>query len=489
VSSPAENPVPSELPVVTGQVLDGKFRVERIIGEGAFGLVVEARHLQLDERVALKFLRPEARARPDIAMRFAREARSAAKIRSDHVARVFDVGGADGGAPFIVMEFLEGQDLEARLAKGGALPIAEACEYVIQACEGLAAAHTRGIVHRDIKPGNLFVTDDGGIPRVKLVDFGISKAGISISLEDVDLQSVDTTQIMGSPHYMSPEQIRSTKDVDGRADIWSLGVVLFELITGKPPFYTATELTGIIAQVLHEPHPPLQSLRGDAPTALSAVVDRCLQKDVAQRYQNAAELAVALLPFAPKRARGVVERANAITNRASGSDIPVDSLPPPMPMPQRVSSTSPSSQVVLSNPTLVTPEAPAGRTLGVVLGAALVVLLFASGAFALWSRSRGAAAPTEPPAASTPAPRATATPTPPPAPMPSAQPTAEPAAAASSAPVATTTATAAKSAAAPTTTPPHPATAAPVVGRPSAQPQPRPRGSAATPENEIRLER
>jgi serine/threonine-protein kinase len=313
-------------PVSIGDVLEGKFRVERIIGEGAMGLVVEARNLRLDEPVALKFLRKEARARTDIIVRFAREARAAAKIRSDHVARVYDVGGADTGNPFIVMELLEGTDLESKIASGPVGSI-EAVEYVIQACEGLTAAHALGIVHRDIKPANLFITDNAGIPQVKLLDFGISKAALKNNLDEIDVGSGDTKEIMGSPYYMSPEQIRSTKDVDGRADIWSLGVVLYELLTRRPPV-VATEVTAIIAQVLHDPHPPVSSLRADLPAGLEAVVDRCLAKDAAERFSTAADLAAALLPFGPKRARENVERAAAIAARAFGGSAPPESLPP-----------------------------------------------------------------------------------------------------------------------------------------------------------------
>jgi serine/threonine-protein kinase len=313
-------------PVSIGDVLEGKFRVERILGEGAMGLVVEARNLRLDERVALKFLRNEARARPDIVTRFAREARAAAKIRSDHVARVYDVGGGEGDNPFIVMELLEGTDLETRITSGP-VPLSEAVEYVIQACEGLTAAHAIGIVHRDIKPANLFIIDNAGIPQVKVLDFGISKAGLKNNVDEIDVGSADTKEIMGSPYYMSPEQMRSTKDVDGRADIWSLGVVLYELVTGRPPV-VAAEVTAIIAEVLHEPHPPVSSLRSDLPAGLEAVIDRCLAKDRSERFSTAAELAAALVPFGPKRARESAGRAAAIAARAFGGSAPPESLPP-----------------------------------------------------------------------------------------------------------------------------------------------------------------
>jgi serine/threonine-protein kinase len=398
----------AELPVHPGQVLEGKFRIERIVGEGAMGLVAEATHLNLDERVALKFLRREARERPNIVMRFAREARAAAKITSDHVARVYDVGGTQDGSPFIVMEFLEGMDLEVVLVKEGRLDVMDAAEHVIQACEGLTAAHVIGVVHRDIKPANLFRVDRAGTREIKLLDFGISKAAISGTFDDIDLASADTTQIMGSPHYMSPEQIRSTKDVDARADLWSLGVVLYELITGATPF-TATEVTAIIAQVLHEQHRPVRVLVPDIAPDLEAIIDRCLEKDPEKRYQSAADLAVALVPFAPKRARAVAERAAAMRTRASGQTPVADSVPPPPPSTCTISTSTLTSATASSSshsPVAVSSslgESTSGRRPLVWLAFAFVVLALGAALTALVTRLRQPPQ-TEPTASAHPAP-------------------------------------------------------------------------------------
>ena len=216
--------VPVSLPrVEQGDVLAGKYRVDRVLGVGGMGVVVAATHLQLEERVALKFMLPEAYGDPDLAARFTREARAAVKLKSEHVARVLDVGTLDTGAPYIVMEYLDGTDLADELHKKGPLPVHEAAEYVLQACDALAEAHALGIVHRDLKPANLFLTRRGdGSPLVKLLDFGISKTS---AFNDAGVAMTKTAAMMGSALYMSPEQMTSPKDVDARADVWALGTI------------------------------------------------------------------------------------------------------------------------------------------------------------------------------------------------------------------------------------------------------------------------
>ena len=324
--APASGAVQAPL-LSPGDIIADKFRVERVIDEGGMGVVVAATHLVLDEHVALKFLRREVLGTESVVSRFAQEARAAVKLKSEHVARVSDVGNDPVRGPFIVMEYLEGQDLRDLLNEVGRANTSEAVEYVIQACEGLAEAHARGIIHRDIKPENLFLVERSADWRIiKILDFGISKlrGAIGEALEG----SRDTLPLMGSPCYMSPEQLRSNRNVDHRADIWSLGVVLFELLAGVPPFDGTRPIPELIASVLDEPTPPLGDFVQGLPHGLAEVVERCLQKDPADRWQTAAELAVALLPFAPRRARVPVERAIAVS-RASGmlSD-PTLSLPP-----------------------------------------------------------------------------------------------------------------------------------------------------------------
>jgi serine/threonine-protein kinase len=297
--------------VEVGAVINKKYRVDRLIGEGGMGVVFSARHLELDEHVALKFLRGEAMSDPDLVARFSREARSAVSIKSEHVARILDIGTIDGsGTPFIVMEYLEGMDVGSALQLHGVFPVADVAEYGLHVCEALAMAHAKGIVHRDIKPENLFLTTTphtGHIKVLKVLDFGISKAALTgRALGDVPL--VRTVQLMGTPLYMSPEQIRASANVDARSDIWSLGMVLYEMLTGMTAF-NASSLTELCAAILERDIAPLAQHRLDVPEGLARVVERCLRRDPAQRFQDVGALASALLPFAPKRARICAERA------------------------------------------------------------------------------------------------------------------------------------------------------------------------------------
>ncbi|XXY50647.1 serine/threonine-protein kinase [Sorangium sp. So ce269] len=300
-----------------GQVLAGKYRVERVIGAGGMGVVVAATHLQLEERVAIKLLLPAAAHSRTLAERFVREARAAVKVKSEHVARVTDVGTLESGTPYMVMEYLSGSDLSDALRTGGRMPPQAAVEYVLQACEALAEAHAAGIVHRDLKPANLFLTRRAdGSPCVKVLDFGISK----VATGGADPRITDTKAVMGSPLYMSPEQLKSSRDVDARTDIWALGVILFELLAGEPPFDGATMPQLCVAIMQGVPR-PLAAFRADVPPALEAVVLRCLEKMPERRFRDIGELAEALAPFAAGRARISIERISGIS-RSSGPPRP-----------------------------------------------------------------------------------------------------------------------------------------------------------------------
>ncbi|HSY23232.1 MAG TPA: protein kinase [Polyangiaceae bacterium] len=295
-----------------GEVLAGKYRIERVLGAGGMGVVVAAYHLQLDTKVAIKVLRSSMLEDPEATARFAREARAAAKITNEHVARVLDVGSLESGAPYIVMEFLEGEDLACLLQRHGPLPIDRAVDFVLQACVAVADAHKVGIIHRDLKPSNLFCTrrTDGQFV-VKVLDFGISKrvdaeAGASVTR---------TNTVMGSPLYMSPEQLRSTRDVDHRTDIWAFGIILFELLAGRVPFDGET-FTEVAVKASTEPPVSLRRLRADTPPGLEAIIERCLAKAPSGRYADVAAFAMALAEFGSRQARSLAERVAAIV----GSD-------------------------------------------------------------------------------------------------------------------------------------------------------------------------
>jgi serine/threonine protein kinase len=291
--------------VQEGDILAGKYRVERILGEGGMGFVVAATHITLQERVALKFMRADALGREDGVERFLREARAVVRLKSEHVARVLDVGTLETGAPYIVMEHLEGSDLSHVLEARGLLPLEEAVDYLLQTCDAIAEAHSRGIIHRDLKPANLFVTyGRDGAPLIKVLDFGISKVNM---LGDRPESMTQSATMLGSPVYMSPEQMKSSRDVSPTTDIWSLGIILYECVGGRVPFDEQT-MGALMARVLTEAPPPLGALRPDLPAEFVAVVERCLQKDTGLRYASVADFAVGLAPFAPPGAEERIAR-------------------------------------------------------------------------------------------------------------------------------------------------------------------------------------
>jgi serine/threonine-protein kinase len=272
-----------------GSILAGRYRVGQTLGKGGMGVVVEATHLQLGTRVAIKVLRKEALEEPTMLERFLREARSAAQLRGEHVCRVTDFGTTDDGTPFMVMEHLDGEDLKTILDANGPLDAISTATYVLQACIGVAEAHAMGIVHRDLKPGNLFLarTPDGK-KTIKLLDFGIAK-----STKTIDGSLTSTTKAMGSPAYMSPEQLMASMTLDARSDVWSLGVTMYELLTEQRPFDGDTPYE-LALRIANEPAQPIPDT---VPAELAKVVNRCLTKDREKRYQSVAELAAGLAPL------------------------------------------------------------------------------------------------------------------------------------------------------------------------------------------------
>lgn len=299
--------------VAADNVLSRRFRVERVVGMGAMGLVVAAHHLALDVRVALKLMRPELRDHQRFVGRFLREARAAARLTSRHAVRMLDVGTLDDGVPYLVMEYLEGVDLATELRARGPAAVARAAAIVVEACHAVGEAHGLGIIHRDLKPANLFVTHGpDGEPLIKVLDLGVCRF-----IAEDELAETSSAAVVGTPRYMAPEQLRAARAADARSDIWSLGVILYELITGRVPFL-GHGVADQCARTMLDPVPAIEV--ANVPPAFAAVIARCLAKDPAARFQTMAELAAALRPFsaehkhvpAPRRSRRTIAVAAAI---------------------------------------------------------------------------------------------------------------------------------------------------------------------------------
>jgi serine/threonine-protein kinase len=388
-------PLPPSVPR-PGEVIGGKYICDRVLGTGGMGVVIGARHEQLGQQVAIKVLLPDALKDPVATERFLREARAAIAIRSEHVARVMDFGTLDSGAPYLVMEHLEGDDLKELLIRKGPLPVDTLVDFVIQACEALCEAHKRGIVHRDLKPANLFLTSRmDGSPHIKVLDFGISK---TVSLASPDSGSgkgiTKTDAVFGTPAYMSPEQLRSSKFVDHRTDIWALGVVIHELLTTKLPFGAWTDgVVAMCAHILEDPPPSLHGERPEVPSQLDAVVARCLAKNPADRFQSIAELTEALLPFASASSAETAARIARMSSDSLPYDSTVKSESGPL-----SAGLAPSTSSAWGR----TNRASRGRSF-VVIGASTLAIGFAvGGAWMLGSRS-GERNPAHSPESSAPA--------------------------------------------------------------------------------------
>lgn len=317
-----------------GEILNHKYVIVRVLGRGGMGIVIGARHLRLDEPVALKLLLPEFASDPGIMARFLREARAASKIKSSYVPQIYDVDIMPPNIPYIVMEWLEGSDLMSLWREQKKLNPAFAVRCIIDACHALEIAHALGIVHRDLKPANLFLTrTQDGAELVKVLDFGISK-----QLDDSRTVSEERTQtgiMLGTLEYMAPEQIRSTKGVDARADIWSLGVTLYRLLTGKLPFHGSSPGDTAALVLGSQPAHPA-SLRPEIPEGLGTLILKCLEKQPDQRFGSARELIAALEPFAertallPQDRLSVSDERTHVVRKAAPLPPPISSrLPPP----------------------------------------------------------------------------------------------------------------------------------------------------------------
>jgi serine/threonine protein kinase len=365
-----------------GDVVAGKYEVERILGVGGMGIVVAARHKHLQELVAVKLLHPDAAMDGEAVARLLREARATISIKSEHVVRVHDVGTLDSGSPYILMEYLTGVDLAELVRTTGYLPIPDAVDYLLQAGEAIAEAHARGIVHRDLKPSNLFLTKrPDGTALVKVLDFGISKA---LALEESGngtegtsaLVSLTATKaVFGSPMYMSPEQVRSAKRVDERTDIWALGVILHELLTGASPFSGET-MPGVLASISADAPEPLRRRRPDAPAELEAAIQAALVKNVTERTQSVVDLARMVEPFASPEGKRSLERIVRLSmpGGVSKRALPPRSSAPPPPSPSHPPAALALGSTVRATTAGASPRRRARRGLVLVsVGAVLAI--------------------------------------------------------------------------------------------------------------------
>lgn len=335
---------PRAMRLSIGDILASKYRVERHLGDGVRGIVIAAHHIQLGELYAVKLMYPAYSSDPQALERFMSEVRAAAKLKSEHAVRIYEVGKLENGVLYIAMEFISGEDLHTYVEGGGQYggphSIDRAVLLVLQACSAIAEAHAAGIIHRALKPSNVLVTaKSNGLPYIKVLDFGISRAaGMSYadSLHGMDGASLANTSVpVGSPFYTSPEQMLSSDDVDHRTDIWSLGVILYELITGQLPF-VGSSLPWVIRGVLEGGVTPPSALRRDLPPGLETIILRCLEKDPKQRIASVAELMEHLEPFAmtdgfTARTRFIPrdELAESVSQGAPESSSP-DTLPAPL---------------------------------------------------------------------------------------------------------------------------------------------------------------
>jgi len=399
-----------ELPEI-GEIVAGKYRVTDVIGKGGLATVVAATHEQLKERVALKLLLPEWSDDPRVVERFVREARAATKIRSEHVVRVFDAGWSDAGAPYIVMEYLEGKDLDAVLSSAGPLAIETAVDYVAQACEAIAEAHAASIIHRDLKPANLFLTyRSDGSPCIKVIDFGISR----IRRDPFGECLTDPSMVMGSPHYIPPEQLQSTHDADERSDVWALGAILHELLAGKPAFGGSGPAA--LANSAHATPLPLSSIRSDVPEALEATVLVALEKDPANRFRSVGELALAIASHGTEHARAAAQRAVRVLDAAGLGSAPGERRPTPDALVRSIVA----QRTTVQPPLRRAPPAGAVATLffGGLVGGALFVATHATSSNPAAPRADAPARPLPPAPTASPEPASAA----PSSPVPSAPP-------------------------------------------------------------------
>ncbi len=338
-----------------GDVVDA-WVVDKILGEGGMGCVARAYHGRLQTPVAIKFMNPQFMNFPGAVERFLNEGRASSRIKSDHVVPVTHAGETAGGIPYLVMECLDGLDLSDLLHRDGTpgLPVQRAVHFVLQVLRGLQAAHAVGIIHRDMKPSNCFVVNnDGEEDFVKILDFGISKVA-----QPGSASLTQTNSALGTPLYMSPEQAKSPRDVDGRSDLYSVGVILYELLTGHTPFNSESgEFTEILFKLFTADAPPVKSTRPDLPDELAAVVHKALAREVENRYATPLEMAEALEPFAAEQSRSVVGKMRAFKPPQKASLAPPEHLAPSMAAFSQLKKGA-GTDVMADRPRMAAPKVP-----------------------------------------------------------------------------------------------------------------------------------
>lgn len=380
-------------PLLEGSVIARRYRVEGLLATSGMSVLYRALDLETERRVVIKLLHGRVAENKDAVARFQREARLMGRVTSEHVAKVLDVGFHQR-CPFIVMELLEGSDLAQLLKQVGRLPLAPACDLVLQICEALAVAHAHGIVHRDLKPANVFVSvRPGGDLRVTIIDFGIAKA--FVQEEQNDELVTNNELLIGSPRYMAPEQVECMKDIDSRADIWALGVIFQEILTGEAVFETDGGVMAKLVAIATKPPIPLRERWPDAPDAIVRVIDSALVKLPSARMPNVLLFAEQIAPFASASGAQTVRNialafaASSAICRPSGSFAAVSP----------VSSVPPKGIVAIPPPELppaVPPQAPAKNVRPHLLLAAVAIVaaaLLAGGAFMIAQRAPETASP------------------------------------------------------------------------------------------------
>ncbi|HEY8091288.1 MAG TPA: serine/threonine-protein kinase [Polyangiaceae bacterium] len=387
---------PAAIP--TGTVVAGKLRVVRLLGLGGMGAVYEVEHELTKHRRALKLLHADMLNHPIVVARFVREASAAGHIGNPHIVETFDAGHLPGGEPYIVMEMLKGETLASRIEKLRRLPLPELVDVMRQACDGVQAAHDAGIVHRDLKPENLFLVDRGGKPFVKILDFGVSKFDPSLTGAN---GTTKEGSALGTPYYMSPEQVDGDKNLDARTDIYALGVILYECASGKRPF-TADALPKL-AVLIHEGKPVrLSERRPELPAAFVEVVHTAMARDRDQRFGTAGELGAALEPFG---AIALDETVPEMSPARVGSSRPPPAAVARSEMPPKLPGLTGGGSALSVAGERMTAKGPSGTKLSTVAFVSVIAGVLGVAAIVLFGRGStggaGAAGSVPPPPAVT----------------------------------------------------------------------------------------